>query len=88
MEHYSPEKINEVCADLSGKAYIAAVNAEFFKQDESHLFPIRGKFNVTRRAIRRVRAIRKHGCGPNDGLEYCLAIDAEISEIVNNEKNW
>ena len=90
MANYScrNEKIDKVCADLTGKAYIAAVNKEFLKQDESHKWPINNKFNVTKRAIGRVQKIRKHGCGPDDGLEYCLAIDAEISEIVNNEKNW
>lgn len=96
MTNYSPEKIDKVCADLTGKAYITAVNKEFLKQDESHKWPInrnanffqKYKFNVTKRAIGRVQKIRKHGCGPDDGLEYCLAIDAEISEIVNNEKNW
>jgi hypothetical protein len=62
---------------------IREINRHFRNEDESHLFPICGKFNVTERAIRKV-------CkqGLNGGLEYYLALEAEIGRIVNDEKNW
>ena len=62
---------------------IREINRHFRNEDESHLFPICGKFNVTERAIRKVR---KQGL--NGGLEYYLALEAEIGRIVNDERNW
>ena len=45
-------------------------------------WPIRHKFNVTERAIRRVSWLF-----PGlQGLEYYLAVDNEIGKIVNDEK--
>ncbi len=62
---------------------IRQINKHFRNEDESDKFPICGKFNVTERAIRKVR---KQGL--NGGLEYYLALDAEIGRIVNDERNW
>ena len=62
---------------------IRAINKHFREEDDSEKFPICGKFNVTERAIRKVR---KQGL--NGGLEYYLALEAEIGRIVNDEKNW
>ena len=62
---------------------IREINRHFRNEDESHLFPICGKFNVTELAIRKVR---KQGL--NGGLEYYLALEAEIGRIVNDERNW
>ena len=62
---------------------IRQINKYFRSIDESDKFPICGKFNVTERAIRKVR---KQGL--NGGLEYYLALEAEISDIVNDERNW
>jgi len=62
---------------------IREINRHFRNEDESHLFPICGKFNVTERAIRKVR---KQGL--NGGLEYYLALETEIGRIVNDERNW
>lgn len=62
---------------------IRQINKLFRESDESEKWPICGKFNVTERAIRRVRKMRV-----NPGLEYYLAVDAEISRIVNDERNW
>lgn len=64
---------------------IRQTNAYFREADESYLWPICGRFNATERAIRRLRKVRSHGCGPNPGLEYYLALEREISEIVNAE---
>ena len=60
------------------------INAYFRANDESHLWPICNKLDVTERAIRRLRRL-DDGCLPlsNGGLEYFLALDAEISRIVN-----
>ena len=62
---------------------IREINRHFRNEDESDMFPICGKFNVTERAIRKVR---KQGL--NGGLEYYLALEAEIGRIVNDERNW
>lgn len=70
-----PKNVNEMS--------IREINAYFRKNDDSHLWPICGKFNATERAIRRLRKLRRDGLCVNDGLEYYLALDAEISRIVN-----
>ena len=75
---------NNIINDMS----IREINKYFRNEDESDKFPICGKFNVTERAIRRIRKQRREGMIINEGLEYYLALEAEISDIVNNEKNW
>lgn len=82
--HKTIDQIAYEAERLNGRANIAAINKAFRAQDESDKWPIRGAFNVTERAIRRVRA---QGCG-DLGYAYAATLDAEISEIVNNEKNW
>lgn len=67
---------------------IREINRHFRNEDESDKFPICGKFNVTERAIRRLRKQRREGLVLNEGLEYYLALEAEIGRIVNDEKNW
>jgi hypothetical protein len=64
---------------------VRETNARFRAQDESHLFPIRGRFNVTERAIRRLRKLQVEGLVIDN---YAAALDAEISRIVNDERNW
>ena len=58
------------------------INAYFRANDESNLWPICNQFDATERAIRRIRR-ESHGCLADGGLEYFLALDAEISRIVN-----
>lgn len=58
----------------------AEINNYFRERDDSHLYPIYGKFNATERAIRR---LRKLDCSLA-GLEYFYCLDAEISNIVNS----
>ena len=70
-----PNNVNEMS--------IREINAYFRKNDDSHLWPICGKFNATERAIRRLRKLRRDGLCVNDGFEYYLALVAEISRIVN-----
>jgi hypothetical protein len=74
------EQIAAQTDHLNGLANIRAINKLYRQQDESHLYPVNGKFNATERAIRRVR---KMGYAIY-GLEYCYALDGEISNIVNN----
>ena len=83
MTHLTPEQIAARAEDYNGAFAVAVMNRLFRRQDESHLFPIRGRFNATERAIRRIRDARRDGLVIDDGLEYALALDAEISRIVN-----
>ena len=66
------------CVDELTKRKINKIARE---QDESNLFPINNQFNATERAIRK---IRKQDIN-RAGLEYALALDQEISDIVNNQ---
>ena len=59
---------------------IRVINAYFRANDESHKWPICNKFDATERAIRRLRKTGMY----NGGLEYFNALDAELSNIVNN----
>ena len=59
------------------------IDREFLKQDESRLWPVRGKFNATKRAIGRIKRAEKNGLYIDSPLEYALTLDAEISSIVN-----
>lgn len=60
-----------------------AINKHFRTTDESNLWPICGKFNATERAIRRVRRFQAQTGTPIEGLEYWLALEFELSNIVN-----
>ena len=55
------------------------INSYFRANDDSHKWPICNKFDATERAIRRLRGQYPHG-----GLEYFLALESEISRIVNS----
>lgn len=55
------------------------INSYFRANDESHKWPICNKFDATERAIRRLRGHCPHG-----GLEYFLALESELSRIVNS----
>jgi hypothetical protein len=74
-------------AALAAMAYIgtrntSAINRHFRAQDESHLYPISGRFNATERAIRKVRR-EFADCGMRcEGLEYAQAIDATLDRII------
>ena len=77
----TPEQIADRADRYNGRANIAAINRLFRRQDESHLWPIRNRFNATERAIRRLRREGYDGAG----LEYAYALDSEISRIVNSD---
>jgi len=69
-----------------GIANIRAINRIYRNQDESHLWPISGRFNVTERAIRKAREFQR-ASGAVYGLEYCYLLDDLISKIVNDPRN-
>lgn len=79
--------MNKLHTAWADEATIRQLNAEFRKQDESHLYPIHNKFDVTERAIRRVRKMAQ-SCGPFYGSEYVAVMEDEITNIVNDERNW
>ena len=60
------------------------INALFRRTDDSTGWPIRGNFNATERAIRRLRRMGAFVGKEYDPVSYTLALDNEISFIVNN----
>jgi hypothetical protein len=76
-------------AALAAMAFVgarntAAINRHFRAEDESHLYPVCGRFNATERAIRKVRREFAE-CGiPCTGLEYAVAIDATLDSIISD----
>jgi len=83
MKYLTPEQIASECDHLEGIANIKAINALYRKQDESHLWPIMGRFNVTKSAIRKARQFQLNS-DVVYGLEYACLLDTIISEIVNH----
>jgi hypothetical protein len=81
----SPEQIAKVADLYVGTFNRTVINRLFREQDESHLYPINGRFNATDAAIRRLQRLQRDGLVIEDGLEYALALDEEISRIVNGE---
>ena len=79
------EQIAALAEHLPPAQALRRINNFFRRQDESSLFPLRGVFNATERAIRRLRRQRAAGAEINIGLEYALALEAEISSIVNSQ---
>lgn len=75
MKNYSYEEISEMS--------IRKINSIFRENDQSHLYPICGRFDATERAIRRIRKNRREGLCVEPGLEYWLTLENEISRIVN-----
>lgn len=70
-----PKNVNEMS--------VREINKYFREHDESHKWPICGRFNATERAIRKLRKLRHDGLDVNPGLEYFLSLDRLIGEIVN-----
>jgi hypothetical protein len=67
---------------------IREINKIFREIDESHLYPIRGKFNATNRAINRARRFSKVNGAFSSTFEYKCFIEYEINRIVNDPKNF
>lgn len=64
---------------------IRQINKLFREKEkvESKKWPICGRFNAADRAIRRLQRRRREGLECNPGLEYYLALEAEIGRVVN-----
>lgn len=67
---------------------LITINREYRNKDNSHLWPICGKFSVTERAIRQARCIRREGSECDSEIEYRALLDSLESGIVNDERNW
>lgn len=80
----TPEVIARDADHLVGIANRRAINKAFRAQDESNLFPIRGRFNATDRAIRKVNQLERAN-GAIGGYEYAMVLDHTIGLIVNSE---
>lgn len=83
MDILTAEKIAIMTESLSGHAERRAINKIYRTQDESHLWPICGRFNVTDRAIRRARKFERESGVALCGLEYCYSLESALSVIVN-----
>jgi hypothetical protein len=70
-----PKNVNEMS--------IRQINAYFRENDDSNKWPICGRFDLTERAIRKLRLQRRQGLCVSPGLEYYLALENMIGEIVN-----
>lgn len=79
------EAIVKRAEHLNGRANRAAINRAFREADESHLWPINGKFDATERAIRSVQRFMRESGEDLAGLAYALVLDEELSRIVNEE---
>lgn len=66
----------------------AAINKLFRAQDDSHLWPINSRFNVTERAIKRAQWFNRETGNNMAGFEYALFLEEEQRRIVNDENNW
>ncbi len=55
-------------------------------RDESHLYPINNRYNVTDRSINHYRRYLNNAIGCTTNLEYALTIENLISQYVNYGK--
>lgn len=79
------EQIADQTDNKEGLANIRAINRIYRSIDDSHLYPINGRFNATERAIRQARKLQA-ASGAVYGLEYCYMIENLISKIVNDQQ--
>ncbi|MFH2073732.1 MAG: hypothetical protein ABIJ57_00100 [Pseudomonadota bacterium] len=87
MEYLTAEQIDKRADRFENDlSYRREVNRLFRAQDESRLYPVRGRFSVTERAIRRARRFERESGVPFYGLEYCYFLENEISRIVNDPR--
>lgn len=64
------------------EATIKEINVQFRANDESHKWPVCGRFNATERAIIRARKIRSIS---KDNSGYAELLESLISDIINKE---
>ena len=79
------KSIREMSDSEINELSIRQINSLMLKEDDSKLFPICGRFNLTKRAIRKLRTLRQKGMEVNPGLEYYLSLNDIISQIVNSQ---
>ncbi len=79
-----PENIALIYEHKDGLASRRAILSHFRRIDESHLYPVRGKFNATNRAIARLKRFEKRSGFYLLGLELCLELDHILSDIIND----
>lgn len=77
------DRITERAKRYTGRANRAAINRAFRAADESHLWPINGRFDATERAIRAVQRFMREWGYELTGIEYAYVLEAELSRIVN-----
>lgn len=87
MDYLTAEQIADMTDDKDGIANIRAINKLYRAQDNSYLWPINNRFNVTERAIRQSRKFQQMSDAIY-GLEYCYHLETLISQIINDERNW
>jgi hypothetical protein len=68
-----------------GKANRRAIFKHYRSIDDSHLWPICGRFDATQRAIRQLYKYEQETGYYLTGLELCLMLDSLISNIVNSQ---
>jgi hypothetical protein len=68
----------------TGRANRGQIFNHYRDMDESGLFPVNGSFNATDRAINRLYRFEALSGYYLEGLELCLYLDSEISQIVNS----
>ncbi len=78
------ENISVMYQHLEDAAHRKAIFSHYMKMDESNLYPILGRFNATSIAIKRLHKFERGYEECLYGLELCLFLDAEISNIVND----
>ena len=83
MKTNIPENIACFFQDLEGRKNRTAIFKYYRSIDESNLWPIRDRFNVTERAINRLYKFEALSGHYMEGLELCYWLDGEMSEIVN-----
>ncbi len=64
---------------------VILINRFYRQTDESHLYPVRNRFNVTERAIRKVRAYSQ-ATEIDTPQAYFDWVETVISEIVNDPR--
>lgn len=63
---------------------VRQINKWYREHDESHLWPICDKYNVTDRAIRRAQRFMRES-GQVEGFEYQQLLESLLTELVNKE---
>ena len=74
------------CNPCTKTMSLRQINSLARKNDQSHLLPVLGRFNVAERAIKRLQRRRRLKGRPNAGLAYANALDDEITDIVNDPR--